>query len=116
MDFIDPLVPAFIKNLPTHMDFDGQLKAERFFQYIICLFAVVGFVWGYASQSFSQTLYILFAGVFLSSVLTLVPWPMYRSKPLNWQPARPEGQEIKQTQGSAVSGVQTKSKKKKIKE
>merc|ERR1711990_1080070 len=39
-------------------------------------------------QQFSQTMYILAAGFILSCLLTLPPWPMYRQKPLKWQPAR----------------------------
>jgi len=72
-------------NIQTHMDFEGQKKAERTFQVIIILFAAVGFVWGYICQQFSQTVYILGAGFVLSCLLTLPPWPMYRLKPLNWQ-------------------------------
>ncbi|XP_005109067.1 signal peptidase complex subunit 1 [Aplysia californica] len=118
MNYIESLLPESIKSIPTHMDFDGQRRAERYFQVIIVLYAIVGFVWGYATQSFSQTLYILFAGVFLSSVLTLVPWKMYRSQPLQWQPARVE-QDSATPSPPAVTGnpgSQSKSKKKKIKE
>lgn len=79
-----------IKSLPTHMDFDGQRRAERIFQTIIILFAVVGLVWGYICQQFSQTVYILGAGFLLSCLLTLPPWPMYRLKPLPWQKPRDE--------------------------
>lgn len=91
------------------MDFDGQKKAERYFQVIIILFAAVGFVWGYFTQLFSQTLYILFAGVAVSSLLTLVPWSMYRSHPLKWQPARDEN--VDQT-GSVGKLLQVKPKRK----
>ncbi|XP_067140001.1 signal peptidase complex subunit 1 [Centruroides vittatus] len=79
-----------IKALPTHMDFDGQRRAERIFQTIIILFAVVGLIWGYICQQFSQTVYILGAGFLLSCLLTLPPWPMYRLKPLSWQKPRDE--------------------------
>jgi hypothetical protein len=33
-------------------------------------------------------MFILAAGFILSCLLTLPPWPMYRQKPLRWQPAR----------------------------
>lgn len=114
MDFLISILPDSIKNIPTHMDFDGQRRAERFFQVIIIIFAVVGFIWGYITQHFSQTLYILFAGVFLSSVLTLIPWHIYRQCPLEWQPAR-EDWETSQS-GKTAPTSQGKSKKKKIKE
>lgn len=82
------ILPDNIRKLPTHMDFDGQRRAEKTFQVIIVLFAVVGFIWGYICQQFSQTMCILGAGFVLSAMLTLPPWPMYRRKPLSWQPAR----------------------------
>ncbi|CAH0549486.1 unnamed protein product [Brassicogethes aeneus] len=80
----------FINAIPTHMDYDGQARAERLSRYIITLFGAVGLIWGYIIQQFSQTVYILGAGFALAALLTIPPWPMYRRKPLNWQPARDE--------------------------
>ncbi|XP_059167134.1 signal peptidase complex subunit 1-like [Physella acuta] len=119
MEYILPFVPESIKSIPTHMDFDGQKRAERYFQIIIVIFAAVGFVWGYITQQFSQTLYILFAGVAVSSLLTLIPWSMYRQKPLNWQPVRDQngaGPLRGPSQPQASNPSQTKSKKKKLKD
>ncbi|KAL1373624.1 hypothetical protein pipiens_018563 [Culex pipiens pipiens] len=74
------------------MDFEGQGRAERLSRLIITLFGAVGLVWGYVIQQFSQTVYILIAGVLLASILTIPPWPIYRRKALSWQKARPEAQ------------------------
>ncbi|XP_076451701.1 signal peptidase complex subunit 1-like [Babylonia areolata] len=115
MDYIMALVPESIKALPVHMDFTGQKRAERTFQIIILLFGAVGFVWGYICQQFSQTMYILLAGVALSCILTLPPWSMYRKNPLQWQKARPEVGTADNT-SSAVAPASSnpqKSKKKK---
>ncbi|KAK3104383.1 hypothetical protein FSP39_000674, partial [Pinctada imbricata] len=90
-------------------DFDGQYRAERMFQVIILLFGIVGFIWGYICEQFSQTVYILLAGFTLSCVLTLPPWPMFRRKPLKWQKARPTAEDSK----DATSQDKQKSKKKK---
>ena len=68
-----------IKNIPVHMDFVGQGRAEKLYQIIIVLFGVVGLVWGFMIQQFSQTVYILGAGLLLSSLLTIPPWSIYRS-------------------------------------
>ena len=68
-----------IKNIPVHMDFVGQGRAEKLYQIIIVLFGVVGLVWGFMIQQFSQTVYILGAGLLLSSLLTIPPWGIYRS-------------------------------------
>ena len=95
-----------IKKIPVHMDFVGQGRAEKLYQIIIVLFGVVGLVWGYTIQQFSQTVYILGAGLLLSSLLTIPPWGIYRSilsppvvtlnsfsfrsNPVKWQEARPD--------------------------
>ncbi|XP_067635234.1 signal peptidase complex subunit 1 [Eurosta solidaginis] len=75
-------------DIQTHMDFEGQHKAEKFSRFIITLFGVVGLVWGAIIQQFSQTVYILGAGFVLASLITIPPWPIYRRHPLNWQKPR----------------------------
>nr|ABF18229.1 signal peptidase subunit [Aedes aegypti] len=95
-------------NIATHMDFEGQGRAEKLSRVIITLFGAVGLIWGYIIQQFSQTMYILIAGVLLASILTIPPWPIYRRKPLNWQKPRPEPQ-------STAAGTETESAKKKKK-
>merc|ERR1712198_589657 len=79
---------SYLKSIPTHMDFDGQARAENLSRIIVVLFGVVGLVWGYIIQQFSQTVYILGAGLVLATILTVPPWPLYRLKPLKWQKAR----------------------------
>merc|ERR1712228_606851 len=78
----------FVNSIPTHMDFDGQARAENLSRIIVVLFGVVGLIWGYIIQQFSQTVYILGAGLVLATILTVPPWPLYRLKPLKWQKAR----------------------------
>lgn len=94
-----------IKNIPVHMDYVGQGRAEKLYQIIIVLFGAVGLGWGYTIQQFSQTVqlspspsycswfschllvlsahpslqvYILGAGLVLASLLTIPPWGIYR--------------------------------------
>lgn len=76
---------SWIANMFPHMDFQGQRLAEQLFQYIILLFGVVGFIWGYICEQFSQTVYILGAGFLLACLLVLPPWGMYRRHNLEWQ-------------------------------
>ena len=90
----------FFNSIPTHMDFDGQARAENLSRIIVVLFGVVGLIWGYIIQQFSQTVYILGAGLVLATILTVPPWPLYRLKPLNWQKARPDPSEMTDSKSS----------------
>ncbi|CAH1773286.1 unnamed protein product [Owenia fusiformis] len=111
MDSIIGLLPDSIRKIPVHMDYEGQKKAERTFQVIIVLFAIVGFLWGYACQQFSQTVYILGAGFALSCIITLPPWPMYRSNPIQWQKPRPKIDDTAKNTSSPQQAVKPKKKK-----
>lgn len=51
-------------------DFEGQGRAERLSRIIITLFGVVGLIWGFAIQQFSQAVYILVAGVLLTLIVS----------------------------------------------
>ncbi|XP_034942501.1 signal peptidase complex subunit 1-like [Chelonus insularis] len=80
----------YFKSIPTHMDYDGQARAEKLSRIIVTLFGAVGFIWGFIIQEFSQSLYILGAGCLMAMIITVPPWPMYRRKPLDWQKPQSE--------------------------
>ncbi|XP_057303938.1 signal peptidase complex subunit 1-like [Hydractinia symbiolongicarpus] len=80
----------YISSIETHMDYEGQRKAERIYQVIITLFGIVGFIWGFTIQQLSATVYIVLGGFALSCLIVLPPWPFFRRDPLPWQPIEKE--------------------------
>ncbi|XP_032050366.1 signal peptidase complex subunit 1 [Aythya fuligula] len=76
-------------------DYKGQKLAEQIFQGIILVSAVIGFIYGFITEQFGWTVYIFMAGVALSCLLTLPPWPMYRRNPLKWLPVQESGTDDK---------------------
>ncbi|VDO97612.1 unnamed protein product [Soboliphyme baturini] len=75
---------ALTKSIPVHVDYEGQRLAERIFQVIITVMAVIGFAAGYIVQRFSWTIYSVLFGFVLSCALILPPWPYLRRHPLQW--------------------------------
>ena len=90
-------------------DYKGQEQAENWSRIVVMLFGAVGLIYGWMIQEFSQTIYILAAGLALAALVSLVvitftksesimvlshiqltvpPWPFFRKKPLKWQKAR----------------------------
>ena len=92
-------------------DFKGQEQAENWSRIVVMLFGAVGLIYGWMIQEFSQTIYILAAGLALAALvslfvflatftksesimvlshmqLTVPPWSFFRKKPLKWQKAR----------------------------
>uniref|UniRef100_A0A8C5J6X2 Signal peptidase complex subunit 1 n=5 Tax=Passeriformes TaxID=9126 RepID=A0A8C5J6X2_JUNHY len=86
---------SVFRSIPTQMDYKGQKLAEQIFQGIILVSAVIGFIYGYITEQFGWTVYIVMAGFALSCLLTLPPWPMYRRNPLKWLPVQESGTEEK---------------------
>ncbi|XP_042635636.1 signal peptidase complex subunit 1 [Catharus ustulatus] len=85
------------EELFSATDYKGQKLAEQIFQGIILVSAVIGFIYGYITEQFGWTVYIVMAGFALSCLLTLPPWPMYRRNPLKWLPVQESGTEEKKT-------------------
>ncbi|KAH9407125.1 Signal peptidase complex subunit 1 [Tyrophagus putrescentiae] len=92
-------------NFPSlYMDFDGQRRAESYFEMILTVSSVVGFIVGYKLQMFSITVASLGAGFILSALISIPPWPMYRRKPLKWQKHVPFTAEAAAAPGGGAGG------------
>ncbi len=68
------------------MDFQGQKQAEQLIYRVLTLFALAGFLAGYALGSFALMVYINAAGLALTLLLVVPDWPLFNRHPLNWLP------------------------------
>ena len=59
------------------MDYKGQALAETLFTWIILIYSMIGWVYGYIQQDFSYVFYAWSAGVGLAIVLCVPDWPFY---------------------------------------
>ena len=78
---------------PPRQDFKGQLHNERFFQILVVIFGLVGFVAGYIRGEFQITFLFLATGGGISAVVCLPDWPWWNRHPLEWLPAEEEEEE-----------------------
>merc|ERR1712176_324938 len=61
-----------------YVDFHGQHRAERIFQVILVISGIIGFFYGYATESMQNSMIVLGGGLGLSSLITVFPWPFLR--------------------------------------
>ncbi|CAJ0578304.1 unnamed protein product, partial [Mesorhabditis spiculigera] len=85
MDALIQMLPPFLRKISTHHDFPGQRLAERVFQVIVVISGIIGFIVGYYTQQLSHSVYIVFIGSAIASLVVLPPWPCFRKQPLPWQ-------------------------------
>merc|ERR1711876_149742 len=69
-----------------YIDYHGQWMAEKIFQVILVVSGVIGFIYGFLTESMQNSMMCLGAGFALSCVLTVLPWPYLRpqTKDLKW--------------------------------
>ncbi|RKO86287.1 microsomal signal peptidase 12kDa subunit, partial [Blyttiomyces helicus] len=67
-------------------DFEGQRRADLYYQVLLTLFGVVSFFAGYFAQCIHLTIVVLGGGFLFTLLVTIPPWPMYRSHPIKYLP------------------------------
>merc|ERR1711990_563079 len=69
-----------------YVDFHGQQRAERIFQVILVICGIIGFVYGYSTESMQNSMIVLGGGLGVSSLITVLPWKFLRpqEKDLKW--------------------------------
>ncbi|KAL1922372.1 uncharacterized protein VTP21DRAFT_9911 [Calcarisporiella thermophila] len=67
-----------------NIDFKGQKLSEDLLQIIIAIFAVTAFIVGCYMQSLLVMFGIYGAGVLVSAIVILPPWPFYRKQVIAW--------------------------------
>ncbi|VDN50075.1 unnamed protein product [Dracunculus medinensis] len=92
MDNFIQMLPSSMRRYSTYIDFVGQQKAERIFQVILIVTAIIGFCIGHLTQQLSHAIYTVGIGFFLSSLLVVPPWPYLRRNPIYWQPVQKIGE------------------------
>jgi len=92
------LLYIFFREKYKKMDYEGQKLSEILFYYIIILFGVIGWIYGYFLQDFTYVFYSWGVGVGISILLCVPDWPIYNKHPVKWLesiPDRSEGESKK---------------------
>ncbi|KND01980.1 uncharacterized protein SPPG_02487 [Spizellomyces punctatus DAOM BR117] len=94
-------------DLDAKIDFEGQRLSERYLHLILTFSGIVSFLVGFALQSLQTTLYILLAGGIIASLVSIPPWPMYRSHPVKYLPKIeiPTDTDVEVKEGQKETGV-----------
>ncbi|ORX62520.1 microsomal signal peptidase 12 kDa subunit [Anaeromyces robustus] len=70
------------------IDFKGQELTEKLMQLILIVFAVISFVVGFIMQSVRISCYIMLAGMIITALVILPPWPFYNKNPIKFLPVQ----------------------------
>ncbi|KAL6607546.1 microsomal signal peptidase 12 kDa subunit [Neocallimastix sp. 'constans'] len=76
---------ALIKD---DIDFKGQQLTEKLMQCILIVFGIVSFIVGFVMQSVKISCYIMLAGIIITAVIILPPWPFYSKNPIKFLPVK----------------------------
>merc|ERR1711990_1150766 len=68
------------------LTFMASKELNEFFQVILVVCGVIGFLYGYSTESMQNSMIVLGGGLGLSSLLTVLPWGFLRpqEKDLKW--------------------------------
>jgi len=98
------------------MDFKGQALAERIYQILLLIAAIIAFTIGYYTQSFRMTMNILGVACVIVCAICLPDWPYFNQHNLNWRPGKQSlRREMDTTKSSQGSQANTPKKNKKAK-
>jgi len=79
-DLLAPLRDAF----EGEIDFQGQRLTEMLSTVLLALSGVIAFFVGFIYQEIYFTLWTLLAGVILTALVIIPPWPVYNKHPEKW--------------------------------
>ncbi|KAI8643731.1 microsomal signal peptidase 12kDa subunit [Parasitella parasitica] len=72
---------SFADILECTIDFEGQKLAEQLTHYLLILSGIASFIVGYSMQSMQMLLIVFSAGLALTALAVIPPWPMYNKHP-----------------------------------
>ncbi|KAF5153380.1 Microsomal signal peptidase 12 kDa subunit (SPC12) family protein [Theileria parva strain Muguga] len=84
------MIAGLLEHLEDYLensvvDFHGQFYSTLGMWIITAVFGLVGFAYGYITQSFLSTLKFIAAGTAVSILVCAVPWPFYSLNKINYK-------------------------------
>lgn len=77
--------PGLLRSLREgQMDFVGQDKAQRFFTIAMWVGGLVGFVYGFLTESFLNSFMIIFAVFIICGLICVPSWPYFNQNRLSF--------------------------------
>ncbi|KAG2192587.1 hypothetical protein INT47_006039 [Mucor saturninus] len=69
---------TFAEIIECTIDFEGQRLAEQLTHVLLTAFGVVSFAIGFYLQSIQMVMAVFAAGLVITALVVVPPWPMYR--------------------------------------
>jgi len=88
---MDDILDKVRDAVEAPIDFQGQQLAQTVNYAMLIASGIISFIIGFVTENVYNTVWAGCAGVVITMLAVVPPWPFYNKRPVNWLPPRRVG-------------------------